>query len=124
MPIRKRIETIARFRERIVALEETLARTLTGFGFAGDALPAMVTREQLYDALHLRLSAPPRRLSVFERDAMAQGAARDAAGEAGDLPFKVRPGLVAELMRFYDQLRRQSQLVKRFEELITDALPV
>ncbi len=29
MPIRKRIETIARFRERIVALEETLARTLT-----------------------------------------------------------------------------------------------
>lgn len=101
---------------------ETLARTLTGFGFADDALPAMVTRDQLYDALHLRLSAPPRRLSVFERDAMAQGAARAAAGEAGDLPFKVRPGLVAELMRFYDQLRRQSQLVKRFEELITDAL--
>ena len=29
MPIRKRIEAIARFRERIVALEETLARTLT-----------------------------------------------------------------------------------------------
>ncbi len=29
VPIRKRIETIARFRERIVALEETLARTLT-----------------------------------------------------------------------------------------------
>jgi len=28
-PIRRRIETIARFRERIVALEETLARTLT-----------------------------------------------------------------------------------------------
>jgi len=29
VPIRKRIDTIARFRERIVALEETLARTLT-----------------------------------------------------------------------------------------------
>src|SRR5690606_20144857 len=29
VPVRKRIETIARFRERVVALEETLARTLT-----------------------------------------------------------------------------------------------
>ena len=29
VPIRKRLETIARFRERVVALEETLARTLT-----------------------------------------------------------------------------------------------
>jgi len=29
LPIRKRLETIARFRERIVALQETLARTLT-----------------------------------------------------------------------------------------------
>ena len=33
-----------------------------------------------------------------------------------------RPGLVTEILRFYDQLRRQSQMVKRFEELITDAL--
>ncbi len=29
VPIRRRLETIARFRERVVALEETLARTLT-----------------------------------------------------------------------------------------------
>jgi len=84
--------------------------------------PAMVTRDELYDALHARLADGPRRLSAFERDAMAQAAALEAAREAGDLPFRVRPGLVAEILRFYDQLRRQSQLVKRFEELITDAL--
>ncbi|HUR35930.1 MAG TPA: PD-(D/E)XK nuclease family protein [Vicinamibacterales bacterium] len=82
----------------------------------------LLTRDELYDALHARLPEPPRRLSAFERDAMAQASALDAAREAGDLPFRVRPGLVAEILRFYDQLRRQSQLVKRFEELITEAL--
>src|SRR5262249_39399287 len=32
------------------------------------------------------------------------------------------PGLIAEMLRFYDQLRRQSQQVQRFEELIDEAL--
>lgn len=99
-----------------------LARTLTGQGIAHPALPAMVSRDGLYDALHARLTTPPRRLSAFERDAMAQAAAIEAAAHAGDLPFRVRPGLVAEMLRFYDQLRRQSQGVRRFEELLTEAL--
>lgn len=104
------------------AAGDTLSRTLTGFGIAVDGLPAFVTRDQIYDALHSRLPAPPARLSAFERDVMAQAAAHAAAAAAEDLPFRVRPGLVAELMRFYDQLRRQSQQVKRFEELIVAAL--
>jgi RecB family exonuclease len=83
---------------------------------------ALITRDEIYEQLHARLSSPPRRLSAFERDAMAQAAAFEAADDVGDLPFKVRPGLVAEILRFYDQLRRQSQSVRRFEELITDAL--
>jgi RecB family exonuclease len=100
----------------------TLARTLVSQGRDRAALPALLTRDELYDALHARLPDPPRRLTAFERDAMAQAAAHDAARLAGDLPFQIRPGLVAEIVRFYDQLRRQSQIVKRFEELITDAL--
>ena len=104
------------------AAGDTLSRTLTGFGIAVDGLPAFVTRDQIYDALHSRMPAPPARLSAFERDVMAQAAARAAAAASEDLPFRVRPGLVAELMRFYDQLRRQSQQVKRFEELIVAAL--
>ena len=95
-----------------------------------------VTRDQMYDRLHERLTGAPRRLASLERDGMAQAAAATAArslaaaGEidrrAGDpvpgLPFRLRPGLVAEILRFYDQLRRQSQQVKRFEELIEQAL--
>jgi len=80
-----------------------------------------VTRDELYDRLHGRLANPPRRLSAIERDVIAQAAAR-AASRDRTLAFRLRPGLVAEMLRFYDLLRRQSQQVKRFEELITDAL--
>jgi RecB family exonuclease/inactivated superfamily I helicase len=85
-----------------------------------DDAPA-VTRDELYDRLHGRLSNPPRRLSSIEREVIAQAAARAAASDR-TLAFRLRPGLVAELLRFYDLLRRQSQQVQRFEELISDAL--
>jgi RecB family exonuclease len=83
--------------------------------------PAIVTREELYDLLHVRLANPPRRLTALERDVIAQAAARAAAVDE-DLSFKLRPGLVAEILRFYDHLRRQSQQVDRFEALIGEAL--
>ena len=54
------------------------------------------------------------------RHRAGRGARRAAA--PAELSFQLRPGLVAEMLRFYDQLRRQSQQVKRFEELIDEAL--
>ena len=84
--------------------------------------PKFVTRDELYDHLHARLAAAPRRLGPLERDVMAQAAARAAADKGAELSFQLRPGLIAEILRFYDQLRRQSQQVKRFEELIEMAL--
>ncbi|HEV8235472.1 MAG TPA: hypothetical protein VGP84_12780, partial [Gemmatimonadaceae bacterium] len=81
-----------------------------------------MTREQLYDELHARMKNPPARLNAFDRDAIAQAAADAALRETGALPFQIRPGLVHEMLRFYDQLRRQSQHVTRFDELITAAL--
>ena len=81
-----------------------------------------VTRDDLYEELRLRLSEPPRRLSTIERDVVAQAAAREAAGAGAPLAFRLRPGLVAEMLRFYDQLKRQGQTVDRFEELIDAAL--
>jgi RecB family exonuclease len=90
--------------------------------FAEGHPPRFVTRDQLYDLLHTQLVNPPRRLNAFEREAIAQAAASDALRETGDLPFQIRPGLITEMLRFYDQLRRQSQQVSRFDELITGAL--
>jgi RecB family exonuclease/inactivated superfamily I helicase len=100
-----------------VELQSWLSRCGVG---ADDA--AIVTRDELYEVLHGRLRDAPRRLTAFERDAMAQAAAAEAAGEYPDLPFQIRPGLVAEILRFYDHLRRQAQHAKRFEELIVDAI--
>ena len=93
--------------------------------------PQVLTREDLYSLMHARLPNAPRRLSPFERDSMAQAAAHAAASsvapgddnaEQGGLPFRLRPGLVAEMLRFYDQLRRQSQRLERFSELIEETL--
>ena len=99
-------------------------RTLSGLQPDAELSPALafVTRDELYDALHARLGDQPARLSPFERDVMAQSAAVEAASEVGDLPFRVRPGLVAEMLRFYDQLRRQSQTVLRFKQRMNEAL--
>ncbi|HWF84554.1 MAG TPA: PD-(D/E)XK nuclease family protein, partial [Vicinamibacterales bacterium] len=81
-----------------------------------------VTRDQLYDRLHARLPQPPPRLAVPERGVIAHAAARQAMAGEPHLPFRLRPGLVAEILRFYDLLRRQSQQVQRFEELIEQQL--
>src|SRR5205814_8101139 len=87
---------------------------------AGDA--GVLTRDELYDRLHARLADPPRRLTPIERDVIVQAAARATAARGQELSFRLRPGLVAEMLRFYDQLKRQSQQVDRFEELIDAAL--
>jgi RecB family exonuclease len=84
--------------------------------------PLLLSRDQLYDTLHSRLPTLPARLDACEREAIAQAAAEEAAGLVGALPFQIRPGLVGEMLRFYDQLRRQSQHVARFESLLTGAL--
>jgi len=56
---------------------------------------------------------------------MIRAAARTALTEPSVLgPPKgaLRPGLVAETLRFYDQLRRQSRTIHRFEELLEETL--
>ena len=88
----------------------------------GDDRGQFATREELYDRLHERLANPPRRLTALERDVIAQASARSVARQSEPLSFQLRPGLVAEMLRFYDHLRRQSQQVNRFEELIDQAL--
>jgi RecB family exonuclease len=120
---RRAIQAIARSSTApasIVVPTASAARQLAR-RLGGDAA-LLVTREQLYDTLHARLARPPGRLTAFERDTIAQAAAAEAANETPGLSFQVRPGLVAEMLRFYDQLRRQSQRVGRFEELTVAAL--
>lgn len=83
---------------------------------------ALRTRDELYADLNARLAAPRRMLTSCEREVLLHSSAKEAIAGGQAPPFDVRPGLVAEMMRFYDQLRRQGQTVQRFEELIGERL--
>jgi RecB family exonuclease len=127
------------------AARRVLERTLEGArptGVAGairpvplPQAPILTTRDEMYDLFHARLLDAPRRLGALERSAMAQAAVAvaiaappddepegEAAGAAPRVPFRPRPGLVAEMFRFYDELRRQSRQLERFQELIEETL--
>ncbi len=66
-------------------------------------LPQMLTRSGWYDAMHARLPAPPRRLSELEREVLLNAAARDVAKDI-EPPFRLRAGLLVEMLGSYDDL--------------------
>lgn len=88
-------------------------RTLAGRGAV--LLPDIVTREQLYERLGNRLPIRPRMLDPFEREALLGVACQAAQDGGAPPPFVLRPGLVAEILRFYDDLRRHENDIDTFE---------
>ena len=86
------------------------------------ARPKIGTRADLYDDLAARLGERPRVLSDVEREAMLAGCAREAEEAGHPAPFHVRPGLVAEMIALYDQLRRLGRTVADFDRLLTGEL--
>ncbi|MGH9257858.1 MAG: hypothetical protein ACRD3C_25140, partial [Vicinamibacterales bacterium] len=80
-------------------------------------LPDFVTREELHSTLAQRLPQVPVPLTAAEREVLMAVACR-AAREAGtDPPFRLRPGLVAAVVEFYDTLQRNLKQVDTFERL-------
>jgi RecB family exonuclease len=84
--------------------------------------PALLTRDDLYNLLNARLPEPLALLAPCEREVILHSAAVQSVAAGTAPPFHLRPGLVAEMMRFYDQLRRQGQSVDRYEELLVETL--
>ena len=65
--------------------------------------------------------APPTALGFRARgDFPARGARRRAQGTPA--PFRLRPGLIAEILAFYDELRRRDKTVAAFDRLMTGSL--
>ncbi len=85
-------------------------------------LPDLVTREELYERLASRLRERPRLLNPFEREALLSAACRVAADTGAAPPFRLRPGLVAEILGFYDDLRRHENEIETFERRALDVL--
>jgi RecB family exonuclease len=61
-------------------------------------------------------------LSAFEREVLLARAANEASHAGTPAPFKLRPGLIVEMLAFYDELRRRDRSVADFDRLMTDSL--
>jgi RecB family exonuclease len=86
------------------------------------ALPQILTRSGWYDAMHSRLPSLPRRLTDLEREVLLNAAARDAAASEMEPPFRLRAGLLVEMLALYDDLRRRDSTVDDFERLLVREL--
>ena len=107
------------------AAADQLRRTLRGLGAdagGGVRRPAIVPRSEWYDWLQARAASPVRLLTLVEREVLGSLAARDAAAAGAPPPFRLRPGIVAALLAFYDDLRRRQKTVDTFERLLIEDL--
>lgn len=82
----------------------------------------IVTRDELYGAFHACERDAPRMLTPFEREVMLARAARIAGESGAPAPFRLRPGLLAEILAFFDELRRRDRTVDDFERLMIGSL--
>ncbi len=85
-------------------------------------LPEFVTRAELVHTLADRLAPGAGLLSDAEREVLLGVAARSASDAGREPPFKLRPGLIAEMVRFYDELRWNRNTIDDFERRALDRL--
>jgi RecB family exonuclease len=105
---------------------EELRRTLENLLLSASSpvfvVPDILTRADFYGRLHERLPDAPPLLSEFERQVILRRAARDVAERGIAAPFQLRPGLIVEILAFYDELRRRDRTLDDFERLMVAAL--
>jgi RecB family exonuclease len=104
---------------------EALTRTLARSAVVSGSSPTsrdIVTRDELYARLHAALANAPAMLSAFEREVLLGRAAHMAEAKGAPAPFRLRPGLLVEILAFYDELRRRDRTLADFDRLMTDSL--
>ena len=99
-----------------------LRRTLDAAGVESPHA-ILVTRDEWYDWLRERAAGTgPPLLTSVQREVIARAAAADALAAGCAPPFRLRPGIVAALLAFYDQIRRCRRSVDAFERLMLGEL--
>jgi len=123
--------TLADIRRRAVivpshAAAEQLRRTIEDHalpaGPGAVVLPWLLTRDGWRAALHADLPRSLARVDGFEREVLLLAAARAAAADGFRPPFTIRPGLITEMLAFYDGVRRHGRTVADFERVAVTAL--
>ncbi len=84
--------------------------------------PATVTRAGFYARLFEALRLESVVLDAFSREAIMRAAARLADARGTPPPFLVRPGIVAEMVQFYDAILRQQRSIDDVERLLVAQL--
>lgn len=85
-------------------------------------LPHLLTRTEFYQRLHAAVPSAPPLLTEAEREVLLRRAAREASEAGTPPPFHLRPGLIVQMLDFYDELRRREQTLDDFERLVTGEL--
>jgi RecB family exonuclease len=98
-------------------LVRTIERTALTDTRKAVVLPDFATAGELVFRLAERLDARQPVLGDTDREALAMVACRAASHAGHEAPFRLRPGLVAEVLRFYDALGRYQKDVNTFERL-------
>jgi len=96
-------------------LTAAIERALETDGAA--VLPDFVTRDELCARLGERVPACRPLLRASEREVLMGMACRAAIEAGAEPPFRLRPALVAEILRFYDTLQYNLKQVDTFERL-------
>jgi RecB family exonuclease len=78
-------------------------------------LPDLVTPRELVSRLGDRLGSWRPILTPAEREVLLGVASRTARQAGAEPPFHLRPGLIAEILRLYDELKRRQNNVDDFE---------
>jgi CRISPR/Cas system-associated exonuclease Cas4 (RecB family) len=104
-------------------LRRTIEDLTLAAGRAGMAvMPDLVTRHELYARMQEHLPDCPRLLTDFDREVLLRLAAEDAEKEGVAAPFSLRPGLLAAMLTFYDELRRRGRTIDALDRIIGDRL--
>jgi RecB family exonuclease len=107
-------------------LRQTIEQGALAAGRESWVLPDLLTRDEWMARLHDLLPDAPPRLSRLEREVLFERAAVETSRRPrlGETPFHIRPGLVAAMLDFYDELRRRQRTVRRFVHALFDELRV
>ena len=104
------------------AAAEQLHRTLRLLPRRAGDVPLLLTRRDWYHRLHERLPDAAPMLTAVHRELLLTEAARSVEAAGIRAPFATRPGLIAEMLAFYDVLRRQQRSLGDFQRLAVGEL--
>jgi RecB family exonuclease len=96
----------------------TLRRTLP----SGTPGVDIVSRDGFYARLFEGVRGLPPMLTEFEREVLFRRAAETVTEGGAPAPFRLRSGLIVEILAFYDELRRRDRTVADFDRLMSDSL--